>query len=121
MAAALGGTQSLHTNGMDEAFAIPTEEAMRIALAGYVIPFIAVYSPALMLQPGDPMAAEIGFYGAVAYATVKALDDPTVRTAIEVGLNVPTPAESIETFTAFVRQENDKAREIVKLTGIKGE
>jgi methylmalonyl-CoA mutase cobalamin-binding domain/chain len=28
----LGGTQSLHTNGMDEAFAIPTEEAMKIAL-----------------------------------------------------------------------------------------
>uniref|UniRef100_Q07I50 TRAP transporter, 4TM/12TM fusion protein n=1 Tax=Rhodopseudomonas palustris (strain BisA53) TaxID=316055 RepID=Q07I50_RHOP5 len=48
-------------------------EAMRIALAGYVIPFIAVYSPALMLQPGDPMAATLGFYGAVVYATVKAL------------------------------------------------
>ncbi len=48
-------------------------EAMRIALAGYVIPFIAVYSPALMLQNGDPMAAELGFYGAVAYASVKAL------------------------------------------------
>lgn len=48
-------------------------EAMRIALAGYVIPFIAVYSPALMLQPGDPMALELGFYGAVVYATVKAL------------------------------------------------
>ncbi|MCS3474245.1 TRAP transporter 4TM/12TM fusion protein [Bradyrhizobium elkanii] len=31
-------------------------EAMRIALAGYVIPFIFVYSPALMLQAGDPMA-----------------------------------------------------------------
>jgi TRAP transporter 4TM/12TM fusion protein len=48
-------------------------EAMRIALAGYVIPFIAVYSPALMLQDGDPMALKIGFYGAVVYATVKAL------------------------------------------------
>ena len=48
-------------------------EAMRIALAGYVIPFIAVYSPALMLQNGDPMALELGFYGAVVYATVKAL------------------------------------------------
>jgi TRAP-type uncharacterized transport system fused permease subunit len=48
-------------------------EAMRIALAGYVIPFIAVYSPALMLQPGDAMAAELGFYGAVLYATLKAL------------------------------------------------
>jgi methylmalonyl-CoA mutase N-terminal domain/subunit len=32
LAAVLGGTQSLHTNGMDEAFTIPTEEAMKIAL-----------------------------------------------------------------------------------------
>jgi TRAP transporter 4TM/12TM fusion protein len=48
-------------------------EAMRIALAGYVIPFIFVYSPALMLQPNDPMAAQLGFYGAVVFATFKAL------------------------------------------------
>ena len=48
-------------------------EAMRIALAGYVIPFIFVYSPALMLQSGDPMEAQLGFYGAVALATFKAL------------------------------------------------
>ena len=32
MSAVLGGTQSLHTNGFDEAIALPTEEAARIAL-----------------------------------------------------------------------------------------
>ena len=32
LAAVFGGAQSLHTNGLDEAFAIPTEEAMRLAL-----------------------------------------------------------------------------------------
>jgi methylmalonyl-CoA mutase N-terminal domain/subunit len=32
LAAVLGGAQSLHTNGLDEAFAIPTEEAMKLAL-----------------------------------------------------------------------------------------
>jgi len=32
MAAILGGTQSLHTNGFDEALALPTEQAARIAL-----------------------------------------------------------------------------------------
>ncbi len=32
LAAILGGTQSLHTNGLDEAFTIPTEEAMKLAL-----------------------------------------------------------------------------------------
>ncbi len=32
MAAVLGGTQSLHTNSMDETLALPTERAVRIAL-----------------------------------------------------------------------------------------
>ena len=32
LTAVLGGCQSLHTNGYDEAFAIPTEDAMRMAL-----------------------------------------------------------------------------------------
>ena len=32
LAAVLGGTQSLHTNGMDEALSLPTEDAARIAL-----------------------------------------------------------------------------------------
>jgi methylmalonyl-CoA mutase N-terminal domain/subunit len=32
LAAVLGGTQSLHTNGYDEALALPTEQAARIAL-----------------------------------------------------------------------------------------
>lgn len=32
MAAALGGTQSLHTNSMDETLSLPTEKAVRIAL-----------------------------------------------------------------------------------------
>ena len=32
LAAVLGGTQSLHTNGMDEALSLPTETAARIAL-----------------------------------------------------------------------------------------
>ncbi len=32
IAAVLGGTQSLHTNSMDEAYALPTEKAVKIAL-----------------------------------------------------------------------------------------
>ena len=33
LAAVLGGTQSLHTNSLDEAWALPTEEAVTIALS----------------------------------------------------------------------------------------
>ena len=32
LAAVLGGTQSLHTNSLDETYALPTEEAVTIAL-----------------------------------------------------------------------------------------
>jgi methylmalonyl-CoA mutase N-terminal domain/subunit len=32
MAAVLGGTQSLHTNSMDEVLALPTEKSVEIAL-----------------------------------------------------------------------------------------
>jgi TRAP-type uncharacterized transport system fused permease subunit len=47
--------------------------ACRIGAAGFVVPFMAVYSPALMLQAGDPMAASIGFVPAVIYVVAKAL------------------------------------------------
>jgi TRAP transporter 4TM/12TM fusion protein len=48
-------------------------EATPIALTGYVIPYFAIYAPALMLQPGDPFAAVVGFLPAVLYAVLKAL------------------------------------------------
>ncbi len=48
-------------------------QAMRIAIAGFVIPFIAVYTPALMLQDGGPLAESIGYTAAVAYIIFKAV------------------------------------------------
>jgi TRAP-type uncharacterized transport system fused permease subunit len=77
-------------------------EAMRIALAGYVIPFIAVYSPSLMLQAGDPMAAELGFYGAVVYSTVKALVAIGLFGMVAIGylFTRMTPAERVIAFVA---------------------
>jgi len=41
-------------------------------LAGFVIPFMAVYAPALMLQPGGPIAQSFGYPAAVAYIVLKA-------------------------------------------------
>ena len=48
-------------------------QAVRIALAGFVVPFMWIYSPALLLQPGDPLADVIGFWPAVAYHVGRAL------------------------------------------------
>ncbi|MFN4156063.1 MAG: TRAP transporter permease [Paracoccaceae bacterium] len=46
-------------------------QAVKIAAAGFVIPFMAVYTPALMLQDGGPLAAAIGFIPAVIYVITK--------------------------------------------------
>ena len=44
-----------------------------IALAGFVVPFMAVYEPALMLQNGGPIAAVAGYWVEVAVVFAKAL------------------------------------------------
>ncbi|MHC1551517.1 TRAP transporter permease [Phyllobacterium sp. K27] len=46
-------------------------DAIKVAAAGFVIPFMAVYSPALMMQPGGALSAEIGFPLAVSYIVLK--------------------------------------------------
>lgn len=46
-------------------------EAVKIATAGFVIPFMAVYTPALMLQDGGPLSEAFGFPLAVAYIVTK--------------------------------------------------
>ena len=46
-------------------------EAIKVAAAGFVIPFMAVYTPALMLQDGGPLAESIGYWPAVAYIVLK--------------------------------------------------
>ena len=55
----------------ERGFAI-SMQAIKVAAAGFVIPFMAVYSPALMLQPGGPLAAEWGLTLAAIYIVVKA-------------------------------------------------
>ena len=42
-----------------------------MAAAGFVIPFMAVYTPALMLQDGGPLADQIGYIPAVIYIVAK--------------------------------------------------
>ncbi|WP_419762660.1 TRAP transporter permease [Defluviimonas aestuarii] len=53
-------------------------EAIKVAAAGFVIPFMAVYTPTLMLQDGGPLAEAFGFWPGVAYIVAK--------TVIAIGL-----------------------------------
>jgi TRAP transporter 4TM/12TM fusion protein len=48
-------------------------QATRIALAGFLIPFMAVYEPSLMLQKGGAIAAAWGYPVEVALVTLKSL------------------------------------------------
>src|SRR5438552_1062195 len=66
LAAVLGGTQSLHTNAMDEALALPTEQAARLALRTQQV--IAYESG--VADTADPLAGS--------YA-IEALTDETER------------------------------------------
>ena len=55
LAAVLGGTQSLHTNGKDEALALPTAEAARVALRTQQI---IAYESGVTAVP-DPLAGSV--------------------------------------------------------------
>jgi TRAP transporter 4TM/12TM fusion protein len=47
-------------------------EATKLAIAGYVVPFMAVYTPALMLQEGGAITASVGYPVEVVYLLAKA-------------------------------------------------
>lgn len=47
-------------------------QATKLAVAGFVVPFMAVYTPALMLQDPGPIAAQFGYPIEVAYIVAKA-------------------------------------------------
>ena len=52
---------------------------------------------------------------------LRALPDPVVQKGMESSGTNASPSESPEEYTAYVRRENDKWREIVKLSGVKVE
>jgi len=68
-------------------------EAVKIAAAGFVIPFMAVYTPALMLQDGGPLADSIGYIPAVMFIVLKTLLAISLWGAAVIGyLGMPLPA-----------------------------
>jgi len=70
LAAVMGGAQSLHTNGFDEALALPTEQAARIALRTQQI----IAEESGVAQTADPLGGS--YY-------VEALTDEIERRALE--------------------------------------
>jgi methylmalonyl-CoA mutase N-terminal domain/subunit len=83
LAAALGGTQSLHTNGYDEALALPTAEAATLALRTQQV--VAYESG--VAQTVDPLAGS--YY-------VESLTDELERRALELLAQVDDMGGSVE-------------------------
>lgn len=48
-------------------------QAMRIAMAGFIIPYMAIYSPILMLQAGGSISEAYGYPVEFAYVAIKAV------------------------------------------------
>ncbi|MGE0008834.1 MAG: TRAP transporter permease [Parvibaculaceae bacterium] len=53
-------------------------EAIKVAAAGFVVPYMAVYNPVIMLQDGGALAEAVGYWPAAAYVVIK--------TALAIGL-----------------------------------
>jgi len=74
--------------------------AVRIAIAGFVVPFMAVYAPVLMLQEGGPLAEAIGFWPAVVYVFAKAIVAVSLWAVAAIGYGL-TPIAWWERIWAF--------------------
>ncbi|MFC7066611.1 TRAP transporter permease [Brucella rhizosphaerae] len=76
-------------------------QAIRIAVAGFAVPFMAVYEPVIMLQEGGPLSEKIGFWPAFAYMFIKALLSILLWGAAAIG-HLRTPLNMWERIWAFV-------------------
>jgi methylmalonyl-CoA mutase N-terminal domain/subunit len=93
LAAVLGGTQSLHTNSRDEAFALPTEESVRIALrTQHIIAYESGVADSI-----DPLAGS--------YA-VEALTDEVETKAMEYITKIDGMGGAVRAIeSGFIQQE----------------
>ncbi len=122
MAAVLGGTQSLHTNGKDEALALPTEDAARTALrtqqiiayesgiADTVDPmagsYFVEYLTSELMRRSESLMAEIdSIGGAVRAIEAGFFQDRIAQSAYEFQKNVESKEAIIVGVNEFVTEE----------------
>ncbi len=125
LAAVLGGTQSLHTNGYDEALSLPTEEAARIALrtqqivafesgaADTVDPLAGSYyvetlTKEVEQRAWDMMAAIDAMGGSVAAIENGFVQDQIAQSAYEYQQQIEGGQKIIVGVNKFQTQNDDK-------------
>jgi len=125
LAAVLGGTQSLHTNGYDEALNLPTEEAARIALRTQQI---AAYESGIA-DTADPLAGSYfietltdeveekawqliakidAMGGSVSAIEAGFIQDEIARSAYEYQRNIETGQKIIVGVNKFANDESQR-------------
>jgi len=124
LSAVLGGTQSLHTNGYDEALSLPTEEAARIALRTQQIiafesgvadtadPLAGSYFVETLTNEVEEKAWELGskidsLGGSVAAIEQHFLQDEIARSAYEYQRQVETGDKIIVGVNRFATPETN--------------
>ncbi|MDR3331948.1 MAG: methylmalonyl-CoA mutase family protein [Synergistaceae bacterium] len=138
MAAAMGGTQSLHTNSLDEALALPTDKSVRIALRTQQI--VAYESGITNIV--DPFAGSYAVEAITkrieegAWEYIKKIDDlGGMLTAIERGYpqqqiqdaayefqrSVESGAQTVVGLNKFHVEEDDSSRQLLRVDPSVGE
>ncbi len=132
MAAVLGGTQSLHTNALDETLALPTEESVRVALrtqqilayetgAANVIDPLggSYYVEALtdaMEREAEGLFAEIDAQGGVVAAIEKGwFQRQIAASASRFQDEVDSGHRPVVGVNAFVEEEPDRPMELLRI------
>jgi methylmalonyl-CoA mutase N-terminal domain/subunit len=125
MAAVLGGTQSLHTNGKDEALALPTEESARTALrtqqiiayesgiADTVDPMAGSYFVEYLTSELEKRSLELiqkidALGGSVKAIEAHFLQDEIARSAYEFQKKVETKEEIVVGVNQFIDSGADQ-------------
>jgi methylmalonyl-CoA mutase N-terminal domain/subunit len=126
LAAALGGTQSLHTNGFDEALGLPTERAAKLALrtqqvlgfesgiADTVDPLAGSYFVESLTDEVERLAADYiatidGLGGAVAAIESSYMQDEIESAAYEFARGVDRGDKVVIGVNRFAETDNTKA------------
>ena len=125
LAAVLGGTQSLHTNGYDEALSLPTEEAAKIALrtqqivayesgaADTVDPLAGSYYVEALTNEVEKDATDLiasidAMGGSVAAIESGFIQDEIARSAYEYQQNIENNSKIIVGVNKFTTTDQEK-------------
>lgn len=126
LAAAMGGTQSLHTNGFDEALGLPTEQAAKLALrtqqiVGYesgvadtVDPFAGSYFVESLTDELEAMARDYlgridAMGGAVAAIEARYMQDEIETAAYDFARHVDAGTKVVVGVNKFTESSDAKA------------